>query len=581
MRSVTLLAVAFFAASTVFAGCLGGEPSPKESSTIQKKTIKAQLHVDWDTARINASLSQPQFNVNELIREDFWHTSHDGVKLHTRIFRPKAPDTWEAPVLLHMSPYFGPNNAATGPVPTGSGLDGWLVSHFVPRGYAVALNDVRGTGESGGCLEQTGPLQTKDGFRVVEDLASQSWSNGRVGMIGISYDGETQQSTATAAPPHLTTVVPLASVAGQYEWNFYDGIPYATNGIQGMVAYMAIGVRPGTTTTGLPSYPERWGCHPENLREGADPRGDFNKYWEDREIRLHVQKIVNTSFLYVHGLEDWNVKPNHIRDWYNDVPTAKHAWIGQWQHNFPDRNTFKNDWSRSDWRYTVHRWFDHWLLDLDTGIMQEPSVQIMDSLGRWRFEDAWPPLGLPTLGFYLTEDSRLSPTHDDRNPNAHRAWSDNGLSIESGRADFEVWTSEPLEKHLHYAGWPWLNFSATLDQDNTHFVAHLIDVAPDGSEKIINRAYLDAQHRNTLARGEPVPKDATVEYRMRFFPQDDVIPAGHRLRLKMGSVDNWVQPDLTNARVTLWVGEGKPATLELPVLDEASARFFTPLSLNP
>lgn len=577
MRSLTFLAVAFFMASTAFAGCLGDDSGAKDATGIQKKTIKAQLRADWDTAQINASLSQAQFSVHDLIKEDFWHTGHDGVKLHTRIFRPKTPDTWKAPVILHMSPYFGPNNAATGPVPSGSGMDGWLVSHFLPRGYAIALNDVRGTGESGGCLEQTGPLQTQDGYRVVEDLASQPWSNGRVGMIGISYDGETQQSTATAAPPHLTTVVPLASVAGQYEWNFYDGIPYTTNGIAGMVSYMGIGVRPGMTATGLPYYPERWGCHPENLKEGADPRGDLNKYWEDREIRLHVHKIVNTSFLYVHGLEDWNVKPNHIRDWYNDVPTDKHAWIGQWQHNFPDRNTFKNDWSRSDWRYTVHRWFDHWLLGLDTGIMQEPAVQVMDSQGRWRFEDAWPPLGLSTRTYYLSPEGKLllEPARD-----GSRQYRDTARPMEEASTDSLLFESETLAEDLHYAGWPVLNLTATLDRSGTHFAVHLFDVAPDGTSKIINRGYLDAQHRKSLRTSEPVPTGQATAYSIRFFPQDDVVPAGHKLRVKIGAMDGWIQPDGTFANVVVSLG-GAKATLTLPIVEDSTARFFTPLSLDP
>jgi X-Pro dipeptidyl-peptidase len=94
-------------------------------------------------------------------------------------------------------------------------------------------------------------------------------------------------------------------------------------------------------------YAERFPCHQENIKEGGDPRGDFNQYWKDREIRLHVKEIKNTSVFQTHGLEDWNVKPNHIRNWFELIETPKHGWFGQWAHNFPDGNSFNRDWSRS------------------------------------------------------------------------------------------------------------------------------------------------------------------------------------------------------------------------------------------
>ena len=77
-----------------------------------------------------------------------------------------------------------------------------VISYFTARGFAVAQGDVRGTGESGGCLEQTSTNQIDDGARFVEYLGKDApWSNGSVGMYGISYDGETQISTAGLGDP--------------------------------------------------------------------------------------------------------------------------------------------------------------------------------------------------------------------------------------------------------------------------------------------------------------------------------------------------------------------------------------------
>src|SRR5688500_4485588 len=199
----------------ILAGCLEATPDDgREGGQPKKRIINAEAP-EWDLEDLNASLSQPIFPEGAILAEDHWTESFDGTMLHSRIYRPADRGEWLSPIILHVSPYFGPNNAEANQ-PSGNGMDGWLVSHFIKRRYAVVLNDVRGTGESCCGLAQTGPKQTQDEYIVIEDLATQPWANGKVGMIGISYDGETQQSAAVAAPPHLTTVIPLASVAGQY-----------------------------------------------------------------------------------------------------------------------------------------------------------------------------------------------------------------------------------------------------------------------------------------------------------------------------------------------------------------------------
>lgn len=567
-----------FAAILPLAGCIGGpgEPAPDEP------TNRWPPASEQERASISEFLSPPRFPETPLA-EVHWISSFDGTQLRTRIFRPDAPADWKAPIILHMSPYFALEDVAS------DGLDAWLLSYFVSRGYAIVLNDVRGTGESGGCLEHTGRNEAQDGYVVVEYVAALPWTNGKVGMIGVSYDAETQQAAATTAPPHLTTIIPVESIAALYDHVYFDGVPYTSVGIVGAGSYAAQGLlppRPPVDPGGEPNpyspgvYAERPLCHAENTQQRSDPRGDFNAYWEDRDFRRRIPEIRNTSIFFVHGLEDWNVKPIHIAGWYNALDIPKHAWIGQWQHEFPDQNSFQPEWRRNDWHFAVHRWFDHWLLGIDTGLLLEPAVQVQDSTGRWRLEDAWPPRDLPKATFYLTGDARL-----ERTPvpaQSRIEYADNGLPMESGQGESVSWVSAPLPRPVHYAGLPRLNLTAAITSplpvgsvSGTHFAAHLIDVAPDASERIINRGYLDAQHRNTLNRSEPVPNGQDVLYNVRFYPQDDVIPAGHRLKLRLGAVDEWIQPDGTNARVLVLVG-GEASRLEFPVIEDAAARFFTP-----
>lgn len=557
------------------AGCFGSTgPGPQESPPEPPSPPTRPS----DFAAIRANLSQPDFP-GEPVFEEHWVESFDGTELRVRVYRPDAPAAWRAPIILQMSPYFGLESVAA------DGLSGWLIDHFVPRGYAVALSDVRGSGESGGCLEHTGRNEARDGYEVVEYLAALPWSNARVGMIGLSYDAETQQATLTTAPPHLTTIVPVASIASLYDHVYFDAVPYETVGAVGAASYAVQGMLPPSppvNPVGRPNphspgvYTERPGCHADNVRHRSDPSGDYNDYWAARDLRVRIPDVRNTSVFYVHGLQDWNVKPIHVDGWYDRLPVPKKAWLGHWGHVFPD------EVGRADWRFAVHRWFDHWLRDIDTGVMDEPAVQVQDSEGQWRTEDAWPPQRGTEATWFLAPDGRLTPAAP-----AHEnevTYADSGLSMESQRGASVAWTTDTFGEDFRYAGTPGLTMQAVLssqvpggpDAPGTHFVAHLVDVAPDGSETIINRGYLDAQHRETLNESRPVPNGEVITYEVRFYPQDDVVPAGHALRLRVGAVDDWVQPDGTNAQVTVVVGGDPASSIMLPSLKAEPARFFSP-----
>ncbi|MDQ3953094.1 MAG: CocE/NonD family hydrolase, partial [Actinomycetota bacterium] len=122
----------------------------------------------------------------------------------------------KAPTILTISPYssLGRNGDA---------------ERWVPRGYARAYVDVVGTGNSGGCYDYGADRERKSGYDVVEWIAKQKWSNGKVGMIGGSYDGTTATATATMDPPHLTTIVPESAISRWYSYAYSGGMRYAFN----------------------------------------------------------------------------------------------------------------------------------------------------------------------------------------------------------------------------------------------------------------------------------------------------------------------------------------------------------------
>ena len=119
----------------------------------------------------------------------------DGVILYADIYRPSAPGKY--PVLLSRTPYSTERfpNAYAAPV------------FFARRGYAFVFQDVRGRHESEGRWDPFRNEQ-EDGYDTVEWAATQPWSNGKVGMQGVSYLGHVQWQAALKAPPHLVTIFP-------------------------------------------------------------------------------------------------------------------------------------------------------------------------------------------------------------------------------------------------------------------------------------------------------------------------------------------------------------------------------------
>jgi len=177
------------------------------------------------------------------------------------------------------------------------------IDYFTANGYAVAQHHVRGTGSSGGCLEQTAENQISDGAIVVEHLATrEAWSDGNVGMYGVSYDAETQISVAGLGDPaktkYLKAIVPAATVGGQYEYSHQDGVPYKGQALLSNSVYLAGTSVPGTTQ---PAFAvDRLECQEELYEGSANQSGDMTPFWARREYRPGAPNV-RAATLMVHG----------------------------------------------------------------------------------------------------------------------------------------------------------------------------------------------------------------------------------------------------------------------------------------
>ena len=531
-------------------GCLQGSNPPAGGDTPLPLSL----------AEIQARLSQPTYDA--ILREEAMVEGTNGTRLGLNIFRPQDA-TEPVPVILQMSPYavLAETRSSCTELPRGEcALAQDMVDFFVPRGYAVAFADARGHHDSGGCTDHAGPDSWQDGYDVVEWLAVQPWSNGRVGMYGASYDADLQVGTAILAPPHLVTIVPTATTSNLYGFYYYDGIAYQ-NAPASMAAYAAFSAWPGTRMDPK-EYPERLTCQPEHAQTINSP--DWNAYWEARDFRPHASRI-QASVLQVHGLQDSTVKPDHVDGFWNNITSEKRLILGQWGHAFPDR---------PDWPLIRHRWLDHYLKGIDTGILQDlPSVLIEDTTGAWRAIDSYPPLQAETLKLYLAADGTLS-----REPPAEgtltiqdypRANSEGYfgqvLSLPgetaTGNPRLLAFETEPLDQDLYYTGRPYVHLVASTNAKSTHWVVRLVDAdhEPDdptapGEGGIVNYGFLNTRHRLGVKEPRDLTPGETYEATVRLYPNDDVFDAGNRIRVVLNNNDPKILQDTTFATSTIYLG---------------------------
>ena len=141
-------------------------------------------------------------------------TTRDGTQLSAQVVLPGPPENGPYPTVMEYSGY-DPSSPSTG--------QPQYKLMLPPQGYAWVGVNIRGTGCSGGAFNYLENLQTLDGYDAIETLAAQPWSNGHVGMVGISYAGISQLFVARTQPPHLDAITPVSVIDDTWRGTLYPG----------------------------------------------------------------------------------------------------------------------------------------------------------------------------------------------------------------------------------------------------------------------------------------------------------------------------------------------------------------------
>jgi X-Pro dipeptidyl-peptidase len=496
-----------------------------------------------------------------------------GAEINVEVMRPA--DNPDAPVILTYSPY---NTLSEYTTPNLANDD--IGQRYVPKGYARAVADVLGTRNSSGCWDYGGADEQQSGVDLVNFLAAQPWTNGKVAMIGGSYDGTTATMVAArgAEVPGLVAIVPIAGISRWYGYAYGDGVRYFLNserptdeGIDTPLAFDFGLTRTPPTDPTDPLYAEKLAsranpCEAEDHTvKGYDRTPDYDAFWLERDYRKDAANI-RAAALVAHGWQDYNVKQEEGVDLYRALSATPFKRLYMWQagHSTP---------GAPNWQPLLDRFFDHTLLGVDNGVDSEPPVitegrsATQRSTG-FRTEAAWPPPGTKGTRLYLRPDGTLS----GRSADGSASFTDLATSTEeqstrmpSAESNWLFFKGAPLAKAARMTGAARLELSLEVDRDHAHLTPLLVDVAPDGTTKVVSRGFLNLLYRDGLATAKPLPPGQPVSATVTFKPQDQTFEAGHSIGvIVQGSNTIWAVPDDPGAGYTVNFGR-RGSALTLPL----------------
>ena len=513
-----------------------------------------------------------------------WITLPDGTRLAADIYQPVDLTDQSLPVLLEYLPYRKDESRQR---------NFQLYSYFVRHGYIVARVDIRGTGNSEGRTipYEYSDIELDDGEHVIAWLAKQPWSSGNIGMFGISWGGFNAIQMAVRNPPALKAFIALMATEDLYQEDvhYIDGIIHTDSWMMSNDLYNSLPGAPGYVMDDA-WFKNRFDVEPSVFTYMRQQRD--GKFWDRASSRDKYDQIKIPGY--------------HIGAWYDgyrdslprmlaNVKAPVKAMIGPWDHYFPH-----DAWPapQIEWRIEAVRWFDHWLKDIDTGIMDEPAFAVyvrdwhppgpgVDEIpGRWRLEDGWPLPRTQTDTWFAHAGNNLAKAPAETMLQSLKYTASTGLEaggpvmwwgsitpdLQPSDDHALVYDSEPLQQPLEILGSPVAHLKVSADAIRANWIVRISDLSPDGQVTHVGAAAFNGTHRDSartptaIVPGEVFPLDIEMHFTSWVFP------AGHRIRFSVANAQ-WpmLWPTPYPMTTTLSLGGTHGARVDLPVIPPMSA----------
>lgn len=422
---------------------------------------------------------------------------------------------------------------------------------FAQRGYNALVCHVRGTGLSEGTWNHAGARQDGvDACDQIEWLATQPFSDGRIGQFGGSYGGFTSYQAAAERPPHLLATAPMISPGSLYHDVIYPGgIKTTERG--------NIDVWPDTAE---PFSLGRISADDEYATNRSHPT--FDAYWEERSMHERVADI-QVPILTIGAWEDANFRSGTLALIEAGIDKTW-AIYGQWPHRSPVALESPCDSCVPEPLPSgvLLAWFDHWVHQLPNVPLPPKPVFISEEgprgVGQGFRELTWKPAVNPTASYQLGSDNTLALT-----ATATGAVTFQEPAEPTAAGGSLTFTTAPLSSDHILVGHPALHLQATLSAADANLYVELLDVQANGEETLVNDGFLRASHRNSHTTPEPVPPGVAIDYVIAVRADHYRFVAGNSLRIRIsgGASMSLVPPE---ERVEITVATGAPSTLHMP-----------------
>jgi uncharacterized protein len=523
----------------------------------EKSEVKDRMRIDWDVPiRMDDGL---------ILRADVYHPVPDGKYPAILSYGPYGkylafqdayPAQWQRMAADHPDVTAGSTNK----------YQNWEVvdpEKWVPDGYVCMRIDSRGSGRSPGCIDLFSSRETKDFYDCIEWAARQPWSNGKIGLAGISYYAMNQWQVAALQPPHLAAICIWEGAADFYRDSARHG---------GILCLMPANWFPRQVLTvqhglGKKGYRSRvvadWVSGPETLTEeelGANRRDyagdifcnqlDTDEYWQSRMPDWAKVQVPLLS------AGNWGGQGLHPRGNFEGFvrSASKQKWLEM--HGIEHWTEFYTDYGVN----LQKKFFGHFLKGEDTGWKDQALVQLqvrhVDKFVQ-RMEKEWPLARTRWTKFYLQPADHSLTTK----PAAGK-----GTVTYEGLGDGVTFLTPPFEKETEITG-PMaakLFVSSETEDADVFLVVRLF--APDLKEVVfqgaldphtpIAQGWLRASHRkldpklsleyrpyHTHDERQPLTPGKVYELDVEIWPTCIVVPAGYRIGLSVRGRD-YVYPGI-------------------------------------
>ncbi|MBN70905.1 MAG: acylase [Gimesia sp.] len=485
----------------------------------------------------------------------------DGVKLSAYLYIPQGKGPW--PVLMEQR-YASLRSK-------GSRLS---FAEMAGHDYVVCAVNYRGSQHSEGTWVGYRDLQwgeKQDGYDVVEWLAKQPWSTGKIGTFGSSQGGYAQNYLAVTQPPHLVCQFMIDTGLSLYHEGYFIGGAAKPNRFKGMDAVCRVAAHNRALM-------EEWFSHP-----------DYDEYWQAEDCTLHFDKM-NVPCFTVGSWYDFMCVgsiQSYIGRQHKGGPNSRghqKLYIGPWLHGrfnkvnkvgdmlYPENANF-------DMMGEMIRWFDHYLKGKRNEIELDPNVRyyVMGAVGEpgapgnvWRSTNDW-PVPVEETPYYLQQDGKLSTSKPTSADSFTQLIADplNPEKIEGrgfpGARDARVveeqenvltFTTDTLTEAVEWTGNVKAELLVSSSAKDTDFIVRVSDVYPDGRSILIIDMIRRARYRDGFEQQKFMEPGEVYKVGFNVGWLSQIFNKGHKIRVTVCSTGAPFYEPNPNT--------GEPITIEFP-----------------